>query len=499
MEKIFDIAKDSEQKWGVIAQGIDGNFEEIERQLSGLVGGESEYTPTDEYNMAINTALTIQAAGSMKVTNPIELKKGKTINVFSNCGSGFYALAKGSNKEPQVGDQLQNLGVEYKGVDAEKEYSYTADEDCFVLVSYKKAFEHSIFIQSKSITNQIDDIKKQRNNYSYFLNFDYDITKVFGEHNQQFYESLDVNDFYSALSISKPDYLNDINYYCYAFKPKRIRVSDNANKVKILITLGEHSGERVGMWAFYNLMKYICENWRNDKNAEILRTLVEFYVIPCHNPWGFNNNSSEAHPFAGRTNYNNVNLNRNYPSMYWRDNRDEPNGDSTMYATGDWGGNSAGSEYETQVFMYFYNKIKPNVSIDIHTGGVTEYGDTCTIETGCKNNALDVITLVARTTTNNLILGNDIYPQSADVCISSAAYVEEMPNEVYFGLQYDWISQYDEDCICTLIECCANPYKIFAPQSPLSYDEKMTQTLKEQMQFEYNLIMRLAKAASEML
>lgn len=30
MEKIFDIAKDSEQKWGVIAQGIDGNFKEVE-------------------------------------------------------------------------------------------------------------------------------------------------------------------------------------------------------------------------------------------------------------------------------------------------------------------------------------------------------------------------------------------------------------------------------------------------------------------------------------
>lgn len=29
MEKIFDIAKDSEQKWGVLAQGIDGNFEEM--------------------------------------------------------------------------------------------------------------------------------------------------------------------------------------------------------------------------------------------------------------------------------------------------------------------------------------------------------------------------------------------------------------------------------------------------------------------------------------
>lgn len=29
MEKIFDIAKDSEKSWGVIAQGIDGNFEEV--------------------------------------------------------------------------------------------------------------------------------------------------------------------------------------------------------------------------------------------------------------------------------------------------------------------------------------------------------------------------------------------------------------------------------------------------------------------------------------
>ena len=106
MEKIFDKAKDKEQSWGTLATAIDGNFEEVERQLSGLVGGESEYTPTDEYDMAINTALAIQAAGSMKVTNPIELKKGKTINVFSNCGSGFYALAKGSNKEPQVGDHL---------------------------------------------------------------------------------------------------------------------------------------------------------------------------------------------------------------------------------------------------------------------------------------------------------------------------------------------------------------------------------------------------------
>lgn len=36
MEKIFDIAKDSEQKWGVIAQGIDGNFEELSNKVNGI-------------------------------------------------------------------------------------------------------------------------------------------------------------------------------------------------------------------------------------------------------------------------------------------------------------------------------------------------------------------------------------------------------------------------------------------------------------------------------
>lgn len=33
MEKIFDIAKDSEQSWGTIAQSIDGNFEDTAKFL----------------------------------------------------------------------------------------------------------------------------------------------------------------------------------------------------------------------------------------------------------------------------------------------------------------------------------------------------------------------------------------------------------------------------------------------------------------------------------
>ena len=38
MEKIFDIAKDSEKSWGVIAQGIDNNFEEFTSKVDDITG-----------------------------------------------------------------------------------------------------------------------------------------------------------------------------------------------------------------------------------------------------------------------------------------------------------------------------------------------------------------------------------------------------------------------------------------------------------------------------
>nr|DAL68345.1 MAG TPA: carbohydrate esterase [Bacteriophage sp.] len=41
MEKIFDIAKDSEQSWGTLATAIDGNFEEVYRKI-GEIGGSQQ-------------------------------------------------------------------------------------------------------------------------------------------------------------------------------------------------------------------------------------------------------------------------------------------------------------------------------------------------------------------------------------------------------------------------------------------------------------------------
>lgn len=49
MEKIFDIAKDSEKSWGVIAQGIDGNFEEVSSKIFDKKEEITIYADIDGY------------------------------------------------------------------------------------------------------------------------------------------------------------------------------------------------------------------------------------------------------------------------------------------------------------------------------------------------------------------------------------------------------------------------------------------------------------------
>jgi peptidoglycan/xylan/chitin deacetylase (PgdA/CDA1 family) len=74
MEKIFDIAKDSEQKWGVIAQGIDRNFEELVINQGNLINVD---------NVLQNGNFT-----SVKNLNPINSTISVTSNVLSITGDG---------------------------------------------------------------------------------------------------------------------------------------------------------------------------------------------------------------------------------------------------------------------------------------------------------------------------------------------------------------------------------------------------------------------------
>lgn len=73
MEKIFDIAKDSEKSWGVIAQGIDGNFEEVEQrvgELNGALNGKEKTKLTFNFTAQYQF---LEIEGTLKAGTEIQI------------------------------------------------------------------------------------------------------------------------------------------------------------------------------------------------------------------------------------------------------------------------------------------------------------------------------------------------------------------------------------------------------------------------------------------
>lgn len=80
MEKIFDIAKDSEKSWGVIAQGIDGNFEEVAEKINEVL---SEIDGEYAYSFATGVG------GIYNVSKDISLKNGETLTIGGQTTHGW--------------------------------------------------------------------------------------------------------------------------------------------------------------------------------------------------------------------------------------------------------------------------------------------------------------------------------------------------------------------------------------------------------------------------
>lgn len=179
---------------------------------------------------------------------------------------------------------------------------------------------------------------------------------------------VDCDNVMQSLGVERPSYLSDKPIFMYkfipAYTPKLSDVDSNvtaARKIKVFIVTGVHS-EYMAMWDLYQSMRLICEKWETDSNLEELRWNCEWYIIPCSNPYGIDNNQ--------RTNYNGVDLNRNAPSDGWKVQGQL--GDNT------YSGPEAGSEYETKLFVHFMNDIQPNIFVDHHntnTGSGDFLGD----------------------------------------------------------------------------------------------------------------------------
>lgn len=172
--------------------------------------------------------------------------------------------------------------------------------------------------------------------------------------------------YYDKFVTDYPDYVSKKlegtdssgkEIYSYRFKPEQAEYTQNSNaierpyrKPKLFLVSSTHGNERVIIWALYNFMKQICNNWKNDEALEFLRWNVEFIVIPIINPSGYTN--------ATRINGNGVDLNRNFPS-------DWANGTSDSTQT-TYRGPSALSEKEAVICDNILKNEKPDFVVDYH-------------------------------------------------------------------------------------------------------------------------------------
>jgi|GEM_PF-4399967 len=249
------------------------------------------------------------------------------------------------------------------------------------------------------------------------------LSDIYGRYDQfvedypNYVTRIDCSDADASLNLTRPSELTDIPIYIYKFAPNLTR-SNNAAKGTVLpkafIVTGVHSNEKMGIYTTYSLMKYICDTWKTDVNAEMLRTMCEIYVMPLMNPWGFIHagETIEGVNIPGRTNYNGVNLNRNAPSSDWlfvaNDSR------------GNYSGQEANSEYETKILMYYIEQISPDFFLDAHTMNMTAYGSFGAIEAPSDEIIRKVQLSTSRTGTTELIRSDENFPQDADISLIGA-------------------------------------------------------------------------------
>lgn len=171
-----------------------------------------------------------------------------------------------------------------------------------------------------------------------------------------------LDDFYEPLLTDYPSIvsknllgkdssgLNDI--YEYVFEPDHVEQT-------IFITAGMHPTEKVTSFALGILLNEIYRNPSKHKGLAYLRNRVKICVIPVLNTWATNQNPKVVPQHY--TNFNKVNINRNFPERWETIIEDGPYNKK---------GASAASEVETQYVMQVLHREKDNLAfyIDCHTG-----------------------------------------------------------------------------------------------------------------------------------
>lgn len=292
-----------------------------------------------------------------------------------------------------------------------------------------------------------------------------------------------------ALGITAPDYMADKPIYIYHFQPTRATGAthvDKGSRVKVFLT-SNHPQERLGNFVMHRVMQMICEEWATYNDARLCRSLIDFYVMPTAWVWNY--------ATGQRANYNGVNPNRNFPTANWAE---------AGAGTNNYTGPQPLSEYEAKILDYWVRKIKPDVSIDVHTSGNDSEGHMGIILCNQYDQSLiNLLGVVCRTTSDRVLIDN--------MTLDTPHYPVSDPDKSLYGVYpedgsasgefYEYL--YEQGCKYSVLSE-ESPYSNWLNGEFLGADGSISHTdnesdkiFREQSQYIFNLILRLTKAAAD--
>lgn len=300
---------------------------------------------------------------------------------------------------------------------------------------------------------------------------------------------VDCSEAETDLGITAPSYLEGYPIYMYKFIPKRCgsNSQNTMSRLKIMLVAGVHSNEKLGMFLLINFFKMLAENFSSDGTARQLRTMVDFYVIPCLNSWGYDSTPVSGVAIRGRQNGNGVNLNRNFPTKDW-----VASGSPTD-SGGNYTGASAGSEYETKICMYYANQINPDSFFDLHAGGMNTQGayGSVQIHESVSEEIFSMLVGMSRNIINRWMLDNSNFPSNPD----TAAVIFQADRTSLNGECCRWFYE-NITPLSILTEESIIQNWVNGVLQPTQQEYNTARIWRENLQSIYNTIMCIVEAAS---